>query len=74
MTTTTACSPARPGQSVRADLPILFRPLLQGRRLVYLDSAATTHKPHCVLDAERTFYSCHNAAAHPNCRCRHTRL
>jgi cysteine desulfurase / selenocysteine lyase len=33
-------------------------------RLVYLDSGATSHKPQQVLDAERTFYTQHNAAVH----------
>ncbi|AOX99247.1 aminotransferase class V-fold PLP-dependent enzyme [Jeongeupia sp. USM3] len=32
--------------------------------LVYLDNAATTHKPATVLDAERTFYETANANVH----------
>ena len=35
-----------------------------GRHLIYLDSGATSHKPRQVLDAERDFYTTHNAAAH----------
>ena len=35
-----------------------------GNRLVYLDSGATSQKPYAVLDAERDFYSRHNAAVH----------
>ena len=35
-----------------------------GNRLVYLDSGATSQKPLAVLDAEREFYTRHNAAVH----------
>lgn len=39
--------------------------LIRGNnRLVYLDSGATSQKPISVLDAEREFYTQHNAAAH----------
>jgi len=40
---------------VRAEFPILDRPV-HGRRLVYLDNAATTQKPVAVLDAIRHHY------------------
>jgi len=50
--------------AVRADFPILTRTVRGGRPLVYLDSGATSHKPRQVLDAERDFYTRHNAAAH----------
>ena len=36
-------------------------PLLAQRDVAYLDSAATAQRPQCVLDAEREFYTCHNA-------------
>ena len=49
---------------LRKDFPILDRPLPGGRTLVYLDNAATSQKPTAVLDAERTYYEQHNAAAH----------
>jgi cysteine desulfurase / selenocysteine lyase len=49
---------------IRADFPILGRAVRGGRPLVYLDSGATSHKPHQVLDAERDFYTIHNSAAH----------
>jgi cysteine desulfurase / selenocysteine lyase len=32
--------------------------------LVYLDSASTTHKPQCVIDAEMNFYTNQNANIH----------
>ena len=41
--------------AVRADFPILKREVRNGKRLVYLDSAATSQKPSAVLDAERAF-------------------
>jgi cysteine desulfurase/selenocysteine lyase len=49
---------------IRADFPILSRTVRGGRRLVYLDSGATSQKPACVLDAEREYYERHNAAVH----------
>ena len=36
--------------SVRADFPILSREVYK-RPLVYLDNAATTQKPRCVVEA-----------------------
>lgn len=50
-------------ERVRADFPILSR-AVGGRRLVYLDSAATAQKPRPVLEALRTFYERSNANVH----------
>ena len=49
---------------IRQDFPILGRTVRNGKKLVYLDSAATSQKALTVLDAERDFYLNHNAAAH----------
>ncbi|MGB3828499.1 MAG: SufS family cysteine desulfurase [Ornithinimicrobium sp.] len=49
---------------IRADFPILARTVRDDRPLVYLDSGATSQKPSVVLDAEREFYTRHNAAVH----------
>jgi cysteine desulfurase/selenocysteine lyase len=49
---------------IRKDFPILGRTVRNGKKLVYLDNAATSQKPLSVLDAERNFYLNHNAAAH----------
>ena len=49
---------------IRDDFPILHRTVRDGRRLVYLDSGATSQKPTVVLDAERAFLERHNAAVH----------
>ncbi len=51
-------------EAVRADFPALARTVRNGNPLVYLDSGATSQKPVQVLDAERSFYELHNAAAH----------
>ena len=51
-------------EMIRADFPILGRAARGGNRLIYLDSGATSQKPRQVLDAERDFYTTHNAAAH----------
>jgi len=50
-------------QKVREDFPILQREVY-GRPLVYLDNAATTQKPLCVLDAMREEYLNVNANVH----------
>jgi cysteine desulfurase/selenocysteine lyase len=51
-------------EAIRADFPILSRTVRDGKRLVYLDSGATSQKPRSVLDAERWFYENVNAAPH----------
>lgn len=48
---------------VRADFPILSR-TVYGKPLIYLDNAATTQKPLCVLDAMRNEYLNVNANVH----------
>ena len=50
--------------SIVADFPILTRKIRDGKRLVYLDSGATSQKPQVVIDAEIDFYRLHNAAVH----------
>lgn len=50
-------------QQVRADFPILARTVYD-KPLVYLDNAATTQKPLCVLDAMRDEYLNINANVH----------
>ncbi len=50
-------------QKIRTDFPILSREVY-GRPLVYLDNAATTQKPLCVLDAMRDEYLNVNANVH----------
>ena len=49
---------------IRADFPIFKRTIRDGKKLIYLDSGATSQKPQVVIDAESNFYSQHNAAAH----------
>jgi cysteine desulfurase/selenocysteine lyase len=49
---------------IRKDFPIYNREIRDGRRLVYLDSGATSQKPKSVLSAHDEFYELHNAAAH----------
>ncbi len=48
---------------IRADFPILSR-TVYGKPLVYLDNAATTQKPLCVLNAMRDEYINVNANVH----------
>jgi len=50
-------------KKIREDFPILSREVY-GKPLVYLDNAATTQKPLCVLDAMRDEYLNVNANVH----------
>ena len=49
--------------SIRNDFPVLQRQVY-GRPLIYLDNAATTQKPQCVLDAVDEVYRNYNANVH----------
>jgi cysteine desulfurase/selenocysteine lyase len=48
---------------IRRDFPILDRSI-GGKRLIYLDNAATSQKPRRVLDALTEYYEEHNANIH----------
>ena len=50
-------------ENIRKDFPLLSREVY-GKPLVYLDNAATTQKPLCVLDAMRDEYLNVNANVH----------
>ena len=50
--------------AIRKDFPIFQRTIRDGKRLVYLDSGATSQKPNVVIEAESDFYRLHNAAVH----------
>jgi cysteine desulfurase / selenocysteine lyase len=50
-------------EKVKNDFPILNRKV-NGKRLVYLDNAATTQKPKVVIDALVDYYSRYNANVH----------
>jgi len=49
--------------AVRSEFPILETPV-RGKRLVYLDNAATTQKPRVVIAALRRYYEEENANIH----------
>lgn len=48
---------------IRADFPIL-KMMVRNKPLVYLDNAATTHKPQQVLDSLNKYYSSMNSNIH----------
>lgn len=50
-------------ESVRRDFPALHQSV-NGHPLVWLDNAATTHKPQAVIDATSDFYGRHNSNIH----------
>jgi cysteine desulfurase/selenocysteine lyase len=49
---------------VRKDFPIFERTIRDAKKLVYLDSGATSQKPLSVIEAESNFYKFTNAAVH----------
>ena len=51
-------------ERARDDFPILLEALPSGRRLVYLDNAATTQKPLSVIQASDDYYRHANANVH----------
>jgi cysteine desulfurase / selenocysteine lyase len=50
-------------EAIRAEFPIL-RTEINGRPLIYLDSASTSQKPQAVIDAVDEFYGEYNANVH----------
>ncbi|MGI8485896.1 MAG: aminotransferase class V-fold PLP-dependent enzyme [Thermomicrobiales bacterium] len=53
------------GATIRRDFPILLQPTENGRLpLVFLDSAASSQKPKCVIDALSAYYDVYNANIH----------
>ena len=50
-------------KKIKADFPILNQNV-GGKRLVYLDNAATTQKPNCVIEAISDYYKIYNANIH----------
>ena len=50
-------------EAIRRDFPILAE-RINGRRLVWLDNAATTQKPQAVIDRLATFYTHENSNIH----------
>ncbi|MDQ4040292.1 MAG: cysteine desulfurase [Actinomycetota bacterium] len=58
-----AISATTPRLDIRADFPIFSREI-DGRPLIYLDSAATSQKPAAVIEAMDDYYRRHNANIH----------
>jgi len=53
--------PCQLGSEIKQDFPILSTVLPNGKKLVYLDNAATTQKPIFVIDSITNFYRSQNA-------------
>ncbi|MFV0477825.1 MAG: cysteine desulfurase [Parahaliea sp.] len=56
-------APVFDAEGLRADFPILQQQI-NGQPLVYLDNAATTQKPECVIEAISHYYRRDNANVH----------
>ena len=65
--TQTETAPLDVGQ-IQQDFPILQRKV-HGKRLIYLDNAATSQKPQSVIDAISYYYSHTNANVHRGVHC-----
>ena len=65
MDTTTERTPVRPFEiaEIRRDFPILFREM-NGKPMVFLDSAASSQKPNAVMEALDHYYKHLNANVH----------
>ncbi|MBD5656636.1 MAG: cysteine desulfurase, partial [Candidatus Eremiobacteraeota bacterium] len=50
--------------TIALDFPILSNPTSRGKRLAYLDSAASSQKPQAVIDALVSYYTHDNANIH----------
>lgn len=50
-------------RKIREDFPI-FKRMVRGKALVYLDSAATSQKPFAVIEAMNNYYKNYNANVH----------
>ena len=50
-------------EALREEFPVL-KEKINGKQLVYLDNAATTQKPLCVIEAMSNYYLHHNANVH----------
>jgi cysteine desulfurase/selenocysteine lyase len=48
---------------IRADFPLLDQ-TIRGKKLIYMDNAATTQKPRCVIEALDEVYTKYNANIH----------
>ncbi|MCI5716367.1 MAG: aminotransferase class V-fold PLP-dependent enzyme, partial [Bacteroidales bacterium] len=49
--------------ALRKEFPVLEEKV-NGKPLIYLDNAATTQKPRCVIEAMSDYYLHHNANVH----------
>jgi cysteine desulfurase/selenocysteine lyase len=54
----------KPVADLRADFPILNRPLPDGRPLIWLDNAATSQKPRAVIERLVQYYESENSNVH----------
>lgn len=51
-------------EKIRKDFPMLDNKIMQGKKMIYLDNAATTFKPKCVIDAINDYYNNYTSNAH----------
>lgn len=51
-------------KKIREDFPMLNNKMMQGHKLVYFDSAATSLKPNCVIQAMNEYYTSYCSNVH----------
>ena len=51
-------------KQIQLDFPILSREVRNNRKLIYLDSAATSQKPRAVIDRMAAYYATENSNVH----------
>lgn len=57
-------APAFDVEAIRADFPVLSKPLPKGMPVVYLDTAASAQKPRCVIEKQTEIFETCYANAH----------
>jgi cysteine desulfurase/selenocysteine lyase len=64
MTESITTTPGFDVESIRANFPVLVKPLPKGMPVVFLDTAASAQKPRCVIEKQTEIFETCYANAH----------